>query len=671
MTKALQVVYLLDAYDFSKEIKDWAKKKDVLLINSNNLDQIKDSIIDDVVNEIEDTLEIDWHIIDCIFLSNHSKITSDSLDTAFDALSKKNFTCTSGYNPKIPQNLYFEEGAALSRSDDKSQLILPHIHNCGIRITKNLKTLSTYNRFLRYRHLDIELAAIAIANGSSFSIVSGEISNESELYENCSKYLREKAAVWNCVFLFNCFDLETGKLLTARKPFQPAAKQSLRNGKLTIETIKKAKISRRTDLLNSKQYNQITEKVRKNPERSILRDLFRKRFSNQENVYFSLTSIPSRINQLKITIKSILKYADKVFVYLNGYHEVPDFLIHEKIVVQGINEPDLNASGKVAYLRNENVDGFMFIIDDDIVYPSNYVKKMIETLEKYDRKVVACVHGSIFPRNFQWYYERTRIFPMRHALVHDFVCNLPGSGAIAFHTSTLSLDFNDFRPYTMVDLCFAIVCAEQKVPVISVARKKGWLKLQETEFDLFAQFNTISTIQSPIAIDRDVWNFENVCNYALPIIESALEKYRREHRTDKFGNFDIQFLAALRSGKFPNTWYSTGHQYNQSQRNLIGYLKECLKVSNTEVISELDMNMLPEISTEFISELESLSILINSLKDKYFNVEFGKSEFKLFTREKELFEYLRWSLLKISANVDAKTNILDTFLTNKSKSKSN
>ncbi|RJE79098.1 hypothetical protein [Paracoccus sp. JM45] len=84
-----------------------------------------------------------------------------------------------------------------------------------------------------------------------------------------------------------------------------------------------------------------------------------------------LASFPPRAGILMQTVNSILPQVDRLFICLNGYDDVPDDLAcHLKIEVL-IPDRDLKDAGKYAFEPADN--DIVFTIDNDIVYPPDYV----------------------------------------------------------------------------------------------------------------------------------------------------------------------------------------------------------------------------------------------------------------------------------------------------------
>jgi len=117
---------------------------------------------------------------------------------------------------------------------------------------------------------------------------------------------------------------------------------------------------------------------------------------NHETVTFNLAAIPSRTESLHKVILSILPQADAVNVYLNGFETVPQFLYHPKIHCYKSQEEvgDLGDAGK--FYRVASLKGYIFTVDDDLVYPKDYAETLIRQIERFKRKAVITCHGRRF-----------------------------------------------------------------------------------------------------------------------------------------------------------------------------------------------------------------------------------------------------------------------------------
>jgi len=188
-----------------------------------------------------------------------------------------------------------------------------------------------------------------------------------------------------------------------------------------------------------------------------------------------MATIPERAETLNSVIDSIIPQVDKLFIYFNNCHSLKTLhkLSREKLTFKfGDN---LGANGKFKFL--DKPYDYYFSIDDDFIYPKDYVKVMIAKIEKYKRKAVMCVHGSTFPPHPDWYYERINSYSSREGTEKDHLVNLPGTGTVAFHKDTFrNMTYDRFNGSVKCDLKLAIACHDQGIPIISVMRKKNWLR---------------------------------------------------------------------------------------------------------------------------------------------------------------------------------------------------
>ena len=150
---------------------------------------------------------------------------------------------------------------------------------------------------------------------------------------------------------------------------------------------------------------------------------------------------------------------------------------------------------------------YYFTIDDDIVYPRDYVEKMVGCLKKYKNKAAVAVHGAIFPDPIEFYYERVKGYPLRKELERDTFVSLIGSGTLAFHMDSIDLHFLDFFPLVMNDLRFSYLAREQGVPLVCIKRPEGWLQPIECgENTLWERFQRRDDVHTAHVIKYGPWN---------------------------------------------------------------------------------------------------------------------------------------------------------------------
>lgn len=220
-----------------------------------------------------------------------------------------------------------------------------------------------------------------------------------------------------------------------------------------------------------------------------------------------LASFPPRRSALRAAIGSLIDQVDRIYVYLNQYEEVPDFLKHPRISVK-VGGEDLRDNGKF-YFGAEVPDGYCFTVDDDIVYPPDYVQALVRKIEFYGRKAMVGLHGTIFAKPLVTYFTDRTLLHFKYPLDRDRIVNQLGTGTLAFHTSLWRPDHTAFRTTGMVDAWIAVEAAKRKIPLIAVERKRNWLKPMEEAAEappsLFKEYLNRDAVQTELVKTVASW----------------------------------------------------------------------------------------------------------------------------------------------------------------------
>ncbi len=197
----------------------------------------------------------------------------------------------------------------------------------------------------------------------------------------------------------------------------------------------------------------------------------------EEKIYASMATIPTRIPQLEVVVNCILPQVDQLNVYLNGFEEDPWFLQNEKInVVRSQDEGDRGDAGK--FFWSDKVKGYYFTIDDDIVYPSDYVSKLKNALDKRGKKCAVGFHGEIYGNQIRhWTKDRQRTLHFFYELDTDTPVNVLGTGCALYHTDHIDIRPEYFESPNMADVWFTLACNRQEKFRVVIAHPRGWLQI--------------------------------------------------------------------------------------------------------------------------------------------------------------------------------------------------
>jgi hypothetical protein len=191
-----------------------------------------------------------------------------------------------------------------------------------------------------------------------------------------------------------------------------------------------------------------------------------------------IASVPSREEMLRKTVESLRGQCDKLFVGLNNYDHVPDFL----------NEGEYkffdNSTGDaVKFYGVENLEGWVLTCDDDLIYPEGYVDKMILKSMLYGCPVT--LHGKSYSRPIIAFNIHKEVFKCLRYVKKDVQVDVGGTGVMCFDTSYLKIKYSDFELPNMADLWFTKLCREQGVKIMCIAHKADYLKYQKPEETIF------------------------------------------------------------------------------------------------------------------------------------------------------------------------------------------
>src|SRR5690606_12006303 len=126
--------------------------------------------------------------------------------------------------------------------------------------------------------------------------------------------------------------------------------------------------------------------------------------------------------------------------------------------------------------------GIFFALDDDILYPANYVTRLRAALEQVDYQGVVGVHGVFYPAAPASFLNRKII---KYTESNRFLrpVSLLGTGTIAFAIDRIGVDLEVFETPGMADVWLAKYAKEHRIPMFAVSRPENWLRDAELPAD--------------------------------------------------------------------------------------------------------------------------------------------------------------------------------------------
>ena len=118
---------------------------------------------------------------------------------------------------------------------------------------------------------------------------------------------------------------------------------------------------------------------------------------------------------------------------------------------------------------------FMFTLDDDLIYPPDYVAKTIAAIKEFG--CIITHHGRQLLGEGLHYYKGHRAFKCLEHVQNNEIVDVPGTGVTAFDTRYFHpkglADSPDLR---MSDLVFGLEAAKQKKQIGIISHELGWIR---------------------------------------------------------------------------------------------------------------------------------------------------------------------------------------------------
>jgi hypothetical protein len=210
-----------------------------------------------------------------------------------------------------------------------------------------------------------------------------------------------------------------------------------------------------------------------------------------------IASLSQRADSLKQTIESLLPQVDSIFVGLNNYSETPSFCHNDKIKCKLF---DNSTGDAVKFYGVENIEGYIFTCDDDLIYPPDYVKYLTKMIDHYQKAAIVTVHGRDFYRFpiVNYYSSATIRYRCLDTVERDEIVLVGGTGVMAWHSSTVKVKYSDFQAPNMADVWMAKLAHEQDVPIVVLNHPAGWLRYIHPETTIYESYRSNCTLQTEI-----------------------------------------------------------------------------------------------------------------------------------------------------------------------------
>jgi GR25 family glycosyltransferase involved in LPS biosynthesis len=191
----------------------------------------------------------------------------------------------------------------------------------------------------------------------------------------------------------------------------------------------------------------------------------------------SMATVVGREEMLLDAVSTLYNQVDRIRIYLNGSTDAPTYLDDPRIeLAWSRDHGDSGDMGKF-FWADDKSPGYRFVVDDDFIFPANFIERMALKLETYGRRAVVGVHAILLRQPFKDYYDpRSRLVNRcAIALGQDLNCNVLGTGAICYDPKIFVISKNEFQYKNMADLWVMSAAQRQGLPLVAISRPHNWL----------------------------------------------------------------------------------------------------------------------------------------------------------------------------------------------------
>ena len=201
-----------------------------------------------------------------------------------------------------------------------------------------------------------------------------------------------------------------------------------------------------------------------------------------------MATFPARAEFLPKAIESLQGQLDQLVVVLNEYtrkraKRLPSF----QNVSYVIPPTDTKDTGKFLGERHETE--YVFLADDDLLYPPDYVETLVEAYESLptDRAVVG-LHGVVYSDLFDGAARSRFVAKFDKFLAGRLLVNQLGTGCAMTRGDLLPSFEYMATSQRFVDIRFARYCHEQHIGMVCLPRAGDWVKDLEAGDSIFETY---------------------------------------------------------------------------------------------------------------------------------------------------------------------------------------
>ncbi len=249
----------------------------------------------------------------------------------------------------------------------------------------------------------------------------------------------------------------------------------------------------------------------------------------------TMTTFPLRSDIVERAVSSMAGQVDELNVVFNEYQKFPDWTEKYPTINPILPEFDTKDTGK--YLISVSAEDWLFTLDDDIIYPDNYVEFSISSLKKLGvERSVGGYHGSNYrkPRflpssralrrllgvNLNYIVNSRNDYLFEKGLTEAIMVEQLGTGTtFSLGSNVPTFDFvRDAQRF--IDVRVARWCYENDRRMVCLGRPDNWLRqsIPQENTSIFQTF----TLRAPAHVAVEIEQFAFRCEgTGRPLVTSG------------------------------------------------------------------------------------------------------------------------------------------------------
>jgi len=225
-----------------------------------------------------------------------------------------------------------------------------------------------------------------------------------------------------------------------------------------------------------------------------------------------MATIRSRESSFKMAVESLHEQVDSLKVYFNDYEEIPEW-VRGFSRLEGVLYKDacgdIGDSGKFHFMPPlSNTQTHYFTVDDDIIYPKDYVQNTLAWEEKLGVRALFTYHGRVFYDTglpikgyFNGQLQKQKLFHF-HADVHSpHGVHFGGTGVMCFNLRHITVPFDIFnKEKNAADIFVGVFCQYNRIPIVVLPHAKNWLIPSPLEYVNNSIYGRTVRLDTPVQI---------------------------------------------------------------------------------------------------------------------------------------------------------------------------